>query len=305
MKIVVLAGGILAIPSLQQLAQSQLLAGIVLPTPAHDGTEQIKTMFGPTGIPILEVGASDMNAPLGNWLQQINPDVVYVLTFNYKVPNKVMQQVPHGFFNFHFAILPQYRGPQPLFWQIRNKEPFGGISVHRMTDKMDEGDLALIEKVAIQPNDTYGMHQIRLAYAGPQAVGKLTMALVNNTLTLTPQDASKAHYYPRPQYEDLIIQWEQHDSENIIALLHAVNPWNRGAFTMINGMQLKIISATITDYPQHEVAPGTLVATGAPGTFVQCCDGKVLRIDITYSEEGYFTGEQLTALGIQPPLRFT
>jgi methionyl-tRNA formyltransferase len=305
MKIIAFAGGFLAIPSLQQLAQSGLLAGIVLPIPANEGTRQIKARFGPSNIAIFEAAAADMNAPLSGWLQQQNPDVAYVLTFNHKIPGSVLDQLPRGFFNFHFALLPQYRGPQPLFWQLKNREPFGGISVHQMTERIDEGPLAIRELLPILPEDTYGMHQIKLAYTGPKVVAQLTMALVNNALMLTPQDDRKAHYYSRPKYEDLVINWEQHDSPSVKALLNAANPWNRGAFTMINGMQLNVIAASITSLAGRKVLPGTIIDVQQPGTFVQCSDGRVMRIDITYSEEGYLTGEQLSAIGIQASSRFT
>jgi len=88
--------------------------------------------------------------------------------------------------------------------------------------------------------------------------------------------------------------------------VRACNPWNKGAFAFIRGIQLKIVSVTFTSQKSPGTPAGTLIAGSRQGLFVACRDGHVLEIDmISMEEEGFFTGAQFANMGIQPPERFT
>ena len=51
--------------------------------------------------------------------------------------------------NFHPSLLPLYRGPVPSFWCISNNEELTGFSLHRVTSRIDEGEILFQETVAI------------------------------------------------------------------------------------------------------------------------------------------------------------
>ncbi len=43
--------------------------------------------------------------------------------------------------NIHNAHLPDYRGCQPMYWLLKNKEKFTSVTLHKMTKGIDEGDI--------------------------------------------------------------------------------------------------------------------------------------------------------------------
>ena len=95
-------------------------------------------------------------------LDQVKADTLWVMTYPWKIPTSVLDRMEYGVFNFHYARLPQYRGPNPIFWQIRNRESVGGISVYRMDEGWDTGPMAFFEEVPIYPEDNYGLASVQM-----------------------------------------------------------------------------------------------------------------------------------------------
>jgi hypothetical protein len=55
-----------------------------------------------------------------------------------RLPREVLELPRLGALNVHPSALPKYRGPSPVLWAIRNGNPFMGVSVHRMTERIDD-----------------------------------------------------------------------------------------------------------------------------------------------------------------------
>jgi len=43
--------------------------------------------------------------------------------------------------NFHWSLLPYYRGPIPTHWCLENREQKTGITLHRLTPEIDKGEI--------------------------------------------------------------------------------------------------------------------------------------------------------------------
>jgi methionyl-tRNA formyltransferase len=106
------------------------------------------------------------------------------------------------------------------------------------------------------------------------------------------------------QREDVTIDWETMDSDSVMALVNAANPWNRGAFTSIRGLQMSILEVSPMPSSPSEtssnIKPGVIIALDDQvGLLVKSCDGKILRIEILHTEMGFITGKRLAALGVR------
>ena len=55
-----------------------------------------------------------------------------------------------GPINVHPSLLPLYRGPSPIQWAILSGDEMTGITLIRMNEKMDEGDVIYQEQVMIR-----------------------------------------------------------------------------------------------------------------------------------------------------------
>ena len=77
--------------------------------------------------------AEDDKKELYNWQQLNEPDIVFITGYNHKIDVRELSGVPKGIFNIHFGKLPQYRGPLPVFWQLKNSEAKLGITIHKIS----------------------------------------------------------------------------------------------------------------------------------------------------------------------------
>ncbi len=86
----------------------------------------------------------DMSAPLSTLIAEIkalSPDLILVSCYARKIPQAILDIPVHGSFNLHPSLLPAYRGPAPVFWQFRDGLSEFGVTLHRMTETMDAGEI--------------------------------------------------------------------------------------------------------------------------------------------------------------------
>lgn len=141
-------------------------------------------------------------------LAAYEPDVLLVFGFNWRLPPDVLAVPRLGTLNVHPSALPKYRGPSPIPWAIRNGDPCMGITVHRMTERIDAGpilaqvdDLPLPDLVTRQ--DVWEL--IKTALPG----------LINRALDLAvrgdpgvPQEDRQASYAGFPPPDWYTVTWQ-------------------------------------------------------------------------------------------------
>ncbi len=305
MKIVLFCNGAFALPSIDELVKRRQLVGIVTGGKPHDGLDRIHMAANQFDIPVHHVQKKEMNNGLEEWLGQCQPDMALVFTFPYKIPESILSIPRHGFFNFHGSLLPDYSGSHPLFWQIKNQEPYTGVTVHKMDEGFDSGPIALVEKIPLHPLDTYGILSSRLAFSARLALISLLQTLEGHPdgIPLEPQDQEKGPRAPQPELKDVMIDWTNQGAAAIRALVNASNPWNKGAYTSIRGIPVRILQVSELllekNNDQELPPPGTIIeGEDFQGLNVLTKDSKVLRIDIIYLEEGFFPGKKLMEFGI-------
>ncbi|MCC6684638.1 MAG: hypothetical protein IT247_06175 [Bacteroidia bacterium] len=302
MKIAILCNSRLAIEAIKYLANTGELLVCGIPDRAHEENEEIAHLCAGLNIPVRCISRDGLQTDMTVMIKEFNLDAVLVFTFPYIIPEKLLRLPAYGFINFHFGILPAYRGADAIFWQIKNRETMGGISIHQMTARLDEGPLYGIQQVPIFPDDTYGSHSNSLALASAHTVSQLPLLLKQNHQPV-PQNEKQANYYKKPQLADVMIDWTK-PADEIIALINACNPWNKGAICTINGFPVKIIKA-------HKEANTTLLQPGEitaaaneKELHVACGANELLAIDIAYFANEFAHAQRLLKLGLGNGLRF-
>lgn len=300
MRLAIIISSKMGLPLLQDLVAQGAVAGVAIPRTGRADTEELAAQVQALGLPVAWLARAGLGAALTAWQAALAPTAVLVLMFPWRIPAAVLQLPPQGFLNMHFAALPGYRGPEPLFWQIRNGEAAGAVTVHRMEADFDTGPVLLAVPVPIGSRDTYGLHYGQLALAAVGVGRQLVAALRGEgpPLAAVKQVAAQARYWPRPSLADVCVRWEE-PSLDLDRLVRAVNPWNRGALALLRGQPLRLLSVTPLAGPAPG-PPGTvLVASATDGLIVACGVGEALRLDAVALDEGYFTGGQLATLGVQ------
>jgi methionyl-tRNA formyltransferase len=73
---------------------------------------------------------------------------------NSYISKKIFTAVPMGMLNIHHEMLPEYQNAQSIIWQLYNKSVNTGYTIHKVSAKIDGGDILLQEVVPIQFKQT-------------------------------------------------------------------------------------------------------------------------------------------------------
>ena len=87
-------------------------------------------------------------------LQAAQPDVMVVAAYGLILPQWVLDLPRLGCLNIHGSLLPRWRGAAPIHRAIEAGDAETGITIMQMDAGLDTGDMLLIEKDAIRPEDT-------------------------------------------------------------------------------------------------------------------------------------------------------
>lgn len=114
----------------------------------------------------------------------------------------LLAQTPKGIVNCHGALLPKYRGLMPSFWTLANGEKEGGVSVHFVDAKLDNGPILVQKKYRINPQDTLEDIMARSKDLAAEAIVEAVRLVEAGNYELIPNDASQASHYSMPSKED-------------------------------------------------------------------------------------------------------
>lgn len=112
-------------------------------------------------------GVQRLRSPIvAAWLGALALDLVCVACFPWRIPAALLALPTYGFLNIHPSLLPYYRGPAPLFWQLRAGLASGGVTVHWMDATLDTGPIAAQSSIPFPAGATSAELDRRLAGSG-------------------------------------------------------------------------------------------------------------------------------------------
>ncbi|MFW5720437.1 MAG: methionyl-tRNA formyltransferase [Candidatus Dojkabacteria bacterium] len=140
---------------------------------------------------------------LANPHSQLRTDMAIVAAYGKILPGKVLDTAKHGFINFHGSILPNYRGATPVQTTILNQDPTAGITIIKMDEGMDTGDIILTKEIPIPANSTSGELMQELALLSAQLLrDEFTTIMQPENWKLQPQNHESATYTDLSLWKD-------------------------------------------------------------------------------------------------------
>jgi len=100
------------------------------------------------------------------------------------------------FVNFHPSWLPEHRGHNPFASVILNGEERTGITVHRMTARIDDGDYCFREPVAVSPRETFVSLCAKMSITTREVVNAFVAGASSGTLSWKSLGDQRP-YHPR------------------------------------------------------------------------------------------------------------
>ncbi len=156
-------------------------------------------------------------------------EILLVSCYPARVPERVLTRFPGGGYNIHPSPLPAWRGPSPIFWQLRAGKPHIGVSLHAMTGRYDSGPLLGRCRFPVQRPLPWSTLHARAGRLGARLVEK---HLIQPGARRTPraQDESRASCHPAPRMRDFEVasSWSVEHALNFIQGVSGIGrPWVR------------------------------------------------------------------------------
>ncbi len=296
MKIFLLANHNFCLPMVQALAQANLLCGVACNSIKVDLIQKITSALGSSKLP-LKLNAENWEQRMKKVLKRDRPDVVFVMTFKHKIPKALLSIPKHGFINFHPGPLPKYKGADPVFWQIKNAESEGTLTIHQMDENYDTGSIITAGQFPITQSMT---HSRFMSEAGMMAVHLVSSMLqAYNTLKVFPsqaQNSKEVKDIRKPSTKDFTIDWKNQTAEEIVALVNACNASYGGAIGYLRNQPLQILQVSKRE-ERSEASAGMITAIGEEKEWlVSTKNGHTISIDIVQSGEGIMTGVRFAGM---------
>ncbi len=269
MRIVFIATGRFALPTLDALHAAACEIPLVITPP--DRPRGRGRRLTPTAVntAATALGLEVLTAPNINDPQVIqrvracNADVGLVIDFGQKIGPESRNACRGGCINLHASLLPKYRGAAPFQWALIRGESVTGVTVFKLTDRMDAGAILAMREAAIGPAETADELHDRLADIGPAAVADALRAFENRRVPAgRPQDETQATSAPKLRKQDAHIGFSD-TAQTLVNRIHGL--WSRpGAsclFRAADGSRDEIVTiarAAVVEPTHADLEPGTL-----------------------------------------------
>jgi methionyl-tRNA formyltransferase len=191
-------------------------------------------------------------------LEKFNADIFVVVAYGQIIPKKIFAMPRLGSINLHPSLLPKYRGAAPVQWAIIHKERTSGITVQRIDERLDAGDIVLQESFDISIDDTTGAVYPRILPQGVSLLYRAIDGLNDGSIVPVKQNEADAIYCGKINREKSRIHWSV-SALNIHNLVRALNP-KPVAWCEFRGKHTKIHKTKLfTEAIDQELADGELL----------------------------------------------
>jgi len=185
-------------------------------------------------------------------IRRIRPDIILVLGWYYIVPKSIRELAVQGACGIHASLLPEYAGGSPLVWAMIRGESKTGITVFRLEDGVDDGDIFAQEEIEISISDTIGTLYDKVTEASKKMLVAELRKIESNTHKLIPQDKTRIRPFPIRTPKDGLINWNLNDLELYNFVRAQTKPYPC-AYSFLESTKVKFVSMP---YPVRVEYPG-------------------------------------------------
>jgi methionyl-tRNA formyltransferase len=175
------------------------------------------------------------------------PDLIVTCAYGQFIPIELLEAPRLGCINLHGSLLPLYRGGAPIQRAIWDGHTKSGMSLMKMSEKMDAGPVMDQDVFEIEPEDTSSIVFEKMAQSAVRLLQKNLDTILSGNAVYIEQDPDKVSFAPVIEKEEELLDLEQADTRicNQIRAL-ADTP---GAYVRVKGKKLKILKASYQKEP--------------------------------------------------------
>jgi methionyl-tRNA formyltransferase len=199
-------------------------------------------------------------------------DCLVVVSFGRMIPGEVLEIAGSRTINVHPSLLPKYRGPSPITTALLNGDTETGISLIKIKQKFDTGDVYSRIKFPISENDNRDLLEAKIFKLGAPFLISLLDNYESMSLGAYPQPEQGVSYTKIFNKEDFKIDWNK-SAEEIFNKIRAFST-APGSDALWKGKYLKILKAKIVELPKRSsneiISTGQIIKAEKTGLVVAC-----------------------------------
>ena len=251
-KIIFMGTPLFAVPILKSLYQNGYPISVVYTQPPQKSHRGYKINKSPIQ-GISETLNIDFRSPQSlknnieeyEYLKKIKADLGIVVAYGQMIPKEILTLTKQGFINIHASILPKWRGAAPIQRSIMNLDTETGISIMKITEKLDSGPISNIYKIKLDQKLNALEVSEKLSLLAADKILDNVDEILDGKLKFIDQDHSKATYAKKIVKGEGQIDWSN-DAFKIIGKINGLSP-SPGAFFNFDGQRYKILKAEVAN----------------------------------------------------------
>ena len=209
--------------------------------------------------------ASLKNFKIINEIKNLEADLFIIADYGKILPASLLSVPKLASLGVHPSLLSAYRGPAPINWALINGDKETGVTIFKMDEGLDTGDIVFQKKIAINDNDNASTLHEKLATEGVKALVEALRLFEKGNYVFKPQDNHLSSFAPKLKKEDGKIKWNS-KATSIMNLVRGTLGWP-SAYTHYKNKMIKIIDTEVLFMPcEHE--PSTIVNIDKEGIHV-------------------------------------
>ena len=180
-----------------------------------------------------------------DYFKNLNADLAIVVAYGNLIPKEILGLTRKGFINIHASLLPQLRGAAPISRSIMNLDEQTGISIMKITEKLDTGPVCNSYKLDILENENMESLSERLSLLAAEKILENIDNIFEGKAIFKEQDHDKATYAKKIEKSEGKIFWND-SAKKIIGKINGLYPFP-GAFFLYKGERYKILKAELSN----------------------------------------------------------
>jgi len=249
---------------------------IIHPDDSNDARSNLKDFETFAKLHKLDLKVAPSSAATKQLLFDIKPDIGIVSGWYTLLDDEALSYVKNGLWGIHNSLLPKYRGCSPLVWSIINGDVTVGCSVFKISEGMDDGEIA--HQVMVENTSDDDIHSVlnkiesKLIFELP-GVWHTLLAGRGNFIS---QFESEATYCGQRVERDGLIDWQQ-PAEYIHNFIRAQSHPYPCAFSYLNGEKVLFLKSRSNEL-QYFGTPGQVLKRNLDSVFVSCGNNTAIEI---------------------------
>ncbi|QCI17296.1 methionyl-tRNA formyltransferase [Buchnera aphidicola (Aphis helianthi)] len=267
---------------LSALIKYQFNVKAIITQPDRPSGRGQKIIFSPVkkiainnNIPILQPLKLD-DEQFQKIISNFSAEIMIVVAYGQIIPKKILSMFPKGCINVHASLLPRWRGASPIQSAILFGDKKTGVSIIKMNNKVDSGNIILSKECKISSQETSKTLSLKLIKIGVEILLKALYQIKNNIVLEIQQNEKYATFSKKIIKTDALLNWNK-NADFLERLIRAFNPWPICYFVM-NQIYVKVWQAKVINNTVYNNSIGEIISIDINGIQITT-KNKILNIE--------------------------